>query len=244
MFTKRRARTAGHPMIDHTAEAKARSRACRPRRVALALTLGLPALVLVGCTSSGPKSAPSTMPSSVGVSQSTEVTTSLPPLASSSKATPTTTAPTESPAQPAITAYRQYLKATYNAQRSPRKVGGKYASDADFTKFAFDPMLTQENAYIESLSQQGEAFRGTPPSPRISIKQTNLTAKPYPTVVLTNCPESASAWVAYEVATGEPVPFTSPKVKPPYLSTVTLIYYKDHWGIQSTSVDSSRTCSG
>jgi hypothetical protein len=76
----------------------------------------------------------------------------------------------------------------------------------------------------------------------VQVRAANLTAKPYPTVTLTNCPTPAPSWVAYDVKTGKPVPYTTAKVPPPYLATVTMIFYEGRWGVQQTSVDTGQTC--
>ena len=141
-----------------------------------------------------------------------------------------------------MTAFRRYITATYNAQRTPRQPGKPYAPASDFTRYSFDPMRSQEDTYIASLAATDQAFRGTPPTPRIHVSHADLNAKPYPTVVLTNCPTPAPTWVAYDTKTGKAIPYTAAKVPSPYLSTVTLILYEGHWGVQKTSVDSSRTC--
>jgi hypothetical protein len=162
-----------------------------------------------------------------------------------------TAPPTASPkpvidpqAQPAVAAFNHYLTATFNSQMKPRHLGQAYQTAADFTKWAFDPMLGEENAYIGYLAAQGQAFRGTPPRPRLSVSQMSTTAKPYPTVVLSNCPTPSPSWVAYQVVTGKAIPYTQPKVKPPYRSEVVVIYHQRHWGVQKTTVDSSKTWGG
>lgn len=154
----------------------------------------------------------------------------------------TTKSLSEPAVQPALDAFAHYITATYNAQRVPPQVGSSYPAAADFARYSFDPMRTQESAYIASLAASGQAFRGTSPEPRIQVSQTELNATPYPTVVLTNCPTSAPSWIAYDTKTGKPVPYSTTKVPPPYLATVTVIFYEGHWGVQKISVDTGRTC--
>lgn len=201
----------------------------------LVLAVALLSLVAIGaaCTSSKPKASDSPTPTT---------STSSTPTKSSASPSPSTTPTIDPQAQPAITAFKDYLTATFNSQMKPRQLGEKYSPTADFTKYSFDPMLGQENAYIGYLAQQGQAFKGTPPKPRITVSAINLAAKPYPTVVLSNCPTPSPSWVAYQVGTGKAVPYTQPKVKPPYRSEVVVIYYQSHWGVQKTTVDSSKTC--
>lgn len=166
------------------------------------------------------------------------------PTSTSSQTTPanTQTSTTDSGMGPAIAAFIDYITATYNAQRAPRQPGEPYTPKEDFTRYSFDPMRSQENAYIASLAAAGEAFRGTPPMPRVHVTSIDLDGKPYPTVVLTNCPTPAPSWAAYDTKTNKNVPYTTTKVAPPYLSTVTVILHEGHWGVQKTSVDSARTC--
>lgn len=155
----------------------------------------------------------------------------------------TSDAQTDPAAAAAVTAFTHYITATYNAQRAPRQPGQSYRAAANFPSYSFDPIRTQENAYISSLAAGGEAFRGTPPTPRVKVVRTDPQAEPYPMVVLTNCPTPAPTWVAYDTRTGEPVAYTKAKVPPPYLAIVTVILYEGHWGVQKISVDTGRTCS-
>lgn len=202
-------------------------------------------MVLAACSSSSSDSTMPTSSASMGVGTSSTQTASTQVVSTPASSPPdstTTTPPTDPTAQPALNAFAHYITASYNAQRAPRQVGGSYPPASDFTRYAFDPMLTQENAYIASLAASNQAFRGTPPAPRLRVVETELDAKPYPTVVLTNCPTPAPTWIAYDTKTGKPVSYAATKVPPPYLSTVTLIFYKGHWGVQKTSVDSRQTC--
>jgi len=155
----------------------------------------------------------------------------------------TSTAPLADPiAAAAVAAFTHYITATYNAQRAPRAPGQSYAPAANFPSYSFDPIRTQESAYISSLAASGEAFRGTPPEPRVKVTQSDPGAKPYPTVALTNCPTPAPTWVAYDTKSGKPVAYTTATVPPPYLAAVTVIFYEGHWGVQKISVDTGRTC--
>jgi hypothetical protein len=169
---------------------------------------------------------------------------------------PTSTAMTSSPtssqtptidpkARPAVTAYMNFVAARGEAMRNPRKLGGAdYLPAADFTKFAFDPARGQANAFIVSLSEQGQLFKGDPGRPRVSVDAIELDAKPYPTVVLKDCPTPTPMWRIYDARTGKdmtlpPPPGTKPT---PYLSTVQVIYYQGHWGVSKIDADTSRTC--
>jgi hypothetical protein len=173
---------------------------------------------------------------------------------SASKA-PTSTSMTSSPtssqtltidpkAQPAVTAYMNYVTARAEALRNPRKLGQNFTPAADFTRFAFDPVRGQTNASIVSLSEQGQVFKGDPGRPRVRVDAIEPDAKPYPTVVLKDCPTPTPTWRIYDAKTGKEMTMTLPPGTPPtpYLSTVEVIYYQGHWGVSKIDADTSRTC--
>jgi hypothetical protein len=162
-----------------------------------------------------------------------------------------TFSPTSSPkstidpkALPAVNAYMNYVTALNVALESPRKLGQSFTPAADFTKFAFDPARGQANAFIVSLSEQGQLFKGDPGRPRVSVDAIELDAKPYPTVVLKDCPTPTPTWRIYDAKTGKQMTMTLPPgTQPtPYLSTVEVIYYQGHWGVSKIDADTSRTC--
>jgi hypothetical protein len=173
----------------------------------------------------------------------------LKPTASTSS--PMTSAPTSSPtptidpkAQPAVTAFLKFVAARTEALRNPRKLGQTVLPAADFTQFAFDPVRGQANASIVSLGEQGLLFKGDPGRPRVSVGAIEPDAKPYPTVVLKDCPTPTPTWRIYDAKTGKdmtrPLP---PGTQPtPYLSTVEVIYYQGRWGVWKIDADTSRTC--
>jgi hypothetical protein len=163
-----------------------------------------------------------------------------------------TSSPTSSPtstidpkAQPAVNAYMSFVAALAEASRNPRKLGGAdYLPAEDFTKFAFDPARGQANAFIVSLSEQGQLFKGDPGRPRVSVDAIEPDAKPYPTVVLKDCPTPTPTWRIHDAKTGKEMTMTLPPgTKPtPYLSTVEVIYYQGRWGVSKIDADTSRTC--
>jgi hypothetical protein len=156
-----------------------------------------------------------------------------------------TQTPTIDPkAQPAVNAYRNYVTALAEALRSPRKLGQDYVPAADFTKFSFDPVRGQADVSIVSLGAQGELFKGDPGRPRVSVVALEPDAKPYPTVVLTDCPTPTPTWRIYDAKTGKAVTMTLPRgTQPaPYLSRIDVIYYQGHWGVSKIDADTSRTC--
>jgi|GEM_PF-6403879 hypothetical protein len=173
----------------------------------------------------------------------------LKPTASTSS--PMTSAPTSSPtptidpkAQPAVTAFMNFVAARAEALRNPRKLGQNFTPAADFTKSSFDPVRGDANAFIVSLSEGGQLFKGDPGRPRVKVVAIEPDAKPYPTVVLKDCPTPTPTWRIYDAKTGKdmtmPLP---PGTQPtPYLSTVEVIYYQGRWGVWKIDADTSRTC--
>lgn len=162
-----------------------------------------------------------------------------------------TSSPTSSPAssidpkaKPAVDAYMNFVAALAEASKSPRKLGQSYLPAADFTKFSFDPVRGRANASIVSLSEQGQLFKGDPGRPRVSVDAIEPDAKPYPKVVLKDCPTPTPTWRIYDAKTGKAMTMTLPPgTKPtPYLSTVEVIYYQGRWGVSKIDADTSRTC--
>jgi len=145
---------------------------------------------------------------------------------------PTPTATIDHRAQPAVNAYEAFGVSANNAQRHPIGQDQKWPAGADFTKTSFDPLRAQFMGYIWSLKAQGVEYRGTPDTSHIAVKAIRLEAKPWPTIMLTDC-QTGGDWDEYVIKTGKRVPSENGKVPPPYLITVKMIYYKDHWGAQS-----------
>jgi hypothetical protein len=178
-----------------------------------------------------------------GVAVKPAVTTlrSSPPTASP---TSSQTATIDPQAEPAVNAYMNFVAALAQASRSPRKLGQSFLPAQDFTKFSFDPIRGQANASIVSLSEQGQLFKGDPGHPRVSVAAIKPDAKPYPTVVLKDCPTPTPTWRIYDAKTGKAMTITLPPgTKPtPYLSTIEVIYYQGHWGVSKIDADTSRTC--
>jgi len=154
-------------------------------------------------------------------------------------------APTiDAKARPAVTAFLDFVAARAEALRSPRRLGQPIPLAADFRKFAFDPVRGQADASILSLSEQGLLFKGDPGHPRVSVAAIETDARPYPKVILKDCPTPTPTWRIYDAKTGKdmtlPLP---PGTKPtPYLSTVEVIYYQGRWGVSKIDADTSRTC--
>ena len=175
------------------------------------------------------------------------------PMGTASPATSATSVPTSSPtstidpkAQPAVDAYLAYMTAANNALRQPRALGQDFAPSADYTKYSFDPERSEFSAFVHQLSSQGLNMAGDPGRPRPKVRSTDLAAKPFAIVVLTDCPTPPVKWDAHDVKTGKSAAVPPPPgtVPPPYRTTVQVINYENHWGVARITTDSSRTCSG
>jgi hypothetical protein len=165
-----------------------------------------------------------------------------PPTSTSASSASASTPSIDPAARPAVDAYLAYVAASDNAERAPQAfVDGKNPA-TDFTKYTFDPRRARYTAYITGLAQQQVAFRGTPPQPRVSVTSVDIAAKPYPTVVLSDCRTPAPTWAAYDLKTGKRVPFVKNKVPLPYRSTVRMIHYQGRWGVSDVNADSTKTC--
>jgi hypothetical protein len=168
------------------------------------------------------------------------------PASTSMTTSPTSSqTPTIDPkAQLAVNAYINFVTARDEALRNPPKLGQNYLPAADFTKFAFDPVRGQANSSIVSLGEQGLLYKGDPGRPRVRVDAIEPDAKPYPTVVLKDCPTPTPTWRIYDAKTGKDMTLSPPSgTKPtPYLSTVEVIYYQGRWGVSKIDADTSRTC--
>ena len=188
------------------------------------LTLSIP-MLLVACSGSGVDTQP---PAS-------------PPRSPTATAPPGTTAPTIDPrAAPAVVAY-QRLNAATNAAREHPLAKGQYPPEADFTKYSFDPFRTELANELQQLAAGGYVYRGTAPQAHPRVKSIALTASPWPKVTLTDC-QTTPDWHIYNTKSGARIPDPKVGVRPPYRSTIVMIYYKKHWGIYSFTSDPSATC--
>lgn len=145
-------------------------------------------------------------------------------------------------ARPAVGAYESFWKASAAALRAPVAFNAKLPPDADFTRYSWDPARTTYRGYVAGLAEDGVAFRGTPPEPRLRVESVDLEAKPYPVVTLKDCQTPAPDWQSYVVRTGERAPEATQSPPPPYEITAKMIFYQNRWGLQDTSTDTSRTC--
>jgi hypothetical protein len=189
-----------------------------------------------GCTSSsGDKTHTST--------PSTPASSSLSHPSSTRNGSPTGSPTFDPTVKPAVDAYLAFWDATNTADRHPPSVNQPWPKGGDFTKFSFDPAQVDTANSVYRLNQAGLEFRGTPPAARVSVTAVQLGAKPWPTVVLTNCPTPEPSWKAYAVSTGKPATSKPGMVAPPYLVTVKMIFYQKRWGAYQMKPDTSKTCS-
>ena len=134
-------------------------------------------------------------------------------------------------------AYLTYTAATYEAERTPEQ-----DHNAELTSLAVDPALGTFQGLLTQLQVAGIANQGTPPTPRPKVTKTDLSAQPYPTVTIVDCPTVSPTWLAYDVTTGQPVTVVPNPVQPPYAVTASVIQYKGKWVVSSTSADRNHTC--
>lgn len=197
-----------------------------------ALVLVLSLLGTAACGGSTKKSLPSPASSSASVS----------PSANASLTSSTSSSAVDARAQPAVDAYENFWETSMAANASPFAPASTPTASEDFTKFSFDPARANQLTYVAQLVQSGVAWKGSHPTPRLSVTAIDLEASPYPTVTLRNCPTPAPTWQAYYLATGKPVPGNPSAVPLPYEITVQMIKYQGQWGVKSLTSDSSKTC--
>lgn len=169
------------------------------------------------------------------------------PVSTTTTSSPTSSAPTySSAARPAVEAYLNFYKSATMASKHPLPPGQTYTGAADFTKYSFDPARVDHLVSLTQLYQTSRAFKGVPSSPRPIVLTLQTKAAPYPKAVLEDCRPLSPTWKLYNIKTGqtqkdvaEHAPGTA---APPYLSTITVIYYQGHWGVQSMKFDTSKTC--
>ncbi len=164
----------------------------------------------------------------------------LSPEPTASVVTPT---PTVDPrAQSAVAAYESFSDRAKNALRHPYGADDHPLPSEDFAKYAFDPFLAEYQSYVWGLEHDGVQFRGTPPTHNISVKSIAMQASPYPRVTLEDCETHGGNWRAYDTKSGTALPQSTPTMPPPYQSTITMILFQKHWGVEKIDVDASRTC--
>lgn len=156
---------------------------------------------------------------------------------------PSPTATIDPRAQPAVDAYLAFYRTSKVSATKPPGLEGKLPAGGDFTKFSVDPVKSDTRRSLFKLNEAGRALRGSQPIPRPRVDSIELTAKPYPRVVITDCAEWKEAWVLTDIKSGKPVDVHPPAIAAPYEDTVTVIQYQGRWSVQKIVSDTSRTCS-
>lgn len=185
----------------------ARLLCCRRRgtdmshRLGVAVALVVALVAVASCSSSSADKVPSASDSG------STMTSGSPP--------PSWSPPDYGAAQPAVDAYLKLIAASDAAYRDPAHV----------TSAAMDTYLAGQakQAFDESLAAmkaQGIAYRGMEETHRVTVVSADLTGS-VPEVVLHDCalPSATDPFVGYYVATGKPVPTSTPTVPPPYAKT-------------------------
>ena len=162
--------------------------------------------------------------------------TSTPPPTSSHAST---TPPIEPAAQPAVDAYLAFNDAYFRLLADP----GSQELATQLSAHGVDPVLSETNAALAQQRIQGIVYRGTPGTSRVAVTAIELTAKPWPTVTLTDC-GTPGKLVPYYAKTNQPVKTTARPgaAPPPHLETATVIKYGGRWAVYKTSVDEAHTC--
>ena len=151
--------------------------------------------------------------------------------------------PSDDASHAAVLAYLAFRTVSYRAEMAPD----------DYTTWlgklnatAVDPARTDEEQKLFQDRALPWAYRGTPPASRTSVQTIALDAKPYPSVVIADCPTVSATWRVFDIKKNKPLRqvFPSGTSKPPYPTTATVIYYRSHWTVQQVNTDMRRTCSG
>lgn len=146
-------------------------------------------------------------------------------------------------ARPAVKVYEEFLRALARAQQKPLADETRYPPNADFSQFSFDPVEGEYGARVIGLSRAKREFRGTPPQSHVVVSSIDPDAAPWPMVTLSDCQTGRAAWRAFDTRTGKPVPSQEAIVPTPFGMTVTVIYTRLRWGVNTITLDSTRTCS-
>jgi hypothetical protein len=152
---------------------------------------------------------------------------------------------TEDPrAKPAVQAYESFTQAVIRAQQKPVAEPSAYPETANFTRYSFDPIAGEIEATIKLLSLEKREVRGTPPRSRITVTSIDPDARPWPTVTLSDCPAGRQGWQAFDIRTSKPVTDVEPRIPPPNVATITVVFTEQHWGVHTITLDSTRACAG
>ena len=145
---------------------------------------------------------------------------------------------------PAVQAYQAFLRAAAAAQQKPVADQASLPKEADFSLFSFDPIVSEYAARIRGLSLAKREFRGTPPQSNLAVTSIDPDAPRWPTVTLSDCQTGLDNWQLFDITTGKAVVDQEPTIPRPFGVSVSVIYSRQHWGVHTITLDSTRTCQG
>lgn len=143
---------------------------------------------------------------------------------------------------PAVQAYQDFLQAAAAAQQKPVPDEASLPEEADFSLFSFDPIVSEYAARIRGLSLAKREFRGTPPQSNLTVTSIDADAPRWPTVTLSDCQTGLDNWQLFDTKTGKSVVDPEPTIPRPFGVSVSVIYSRQHWGVHTITLDSTRTC--
>ncbi len=216
-------------------------------RFATSLLAALLVTAIAGCSGSkspNPDTTPDSAATSREGSQASGPTSTLPSDTQSTSPSSSASTPADPRVAAALKAYVSFTKSVaYAYMHPPKKISDPLPARGNFRRFSFDPAQAQVLNDVFSLTQLQVAYRGRPAVARPTVANVDLTAKPYPTVTLTDCPVPAS-WKVVATTPGPPPTIkSSPSGAPaPNLTTAKVIFYEKRWGISTVTTDTSKTC--
>jgi hypothetical protein len=148
----------------------------------------------------------------------------------------------EPQAKGAVQAYEAFNLAVIEAQRKPIPPQGVYPKPANFALYSFDPIASEFQTVVRKLSLDKQEFRGPPPTSNIRLSSIDPDAAPWPTVTLSDCQTGREDWKVFDTRTNKPVADQRPRIESPYGMVVTVIFNREHWGVNAIRMDPSRKC--
>lgn len=216
-------------------------------RAAVPIAILSMALLTAACTTSRDNSPPTTSAMTPPPATATQTPTSPAPTDPSNSTPPATSTSTASTiptpsvtpsAQGAVDAYIAFYNASTVVDRDPQHV-----SAGSLDSYLTGKAQTLFDGIYADMKSAGQAYRGTPPDPRVRVQ--TIVA---PTVIfLTSCPLASTAdpYTEYYVATGKAVPTAKPRdPPPPYLLTLTMKKVGAEWRLSDVLQNTSKTCDG
>lgn len=142
----------------------------------------------------------------------------------------------------AVHTYEAFNRTLAEAQRHPVAVGRSYPTEANFSRYSFDPLRAENESAISELSLRKRAYRGTPPTSDIRVTSIDLGAEPSPTVTLSDCRAGRARWRPYDTRTNKVVAGREERTSSRLGLTVRVIFYHQRWGVQTIEPDPNRAC--